>query len=108
MTGIYGGTRIRPGGSNRRRCGETDLDLIWFAIARMFVRFERGDSEEARDSGGRLPMWPDGSASRSDDWIRLGQARTGEAEEILDSGFLGPQRISPRGSFIRSSDNGGR
>ena len=56
MTGIYGGTRIRPGGSNRRRCGETDLDLIWFAIARMFVRFERGDSEEVCDSDGRFRM----------------------------------------------------
>ena len=88
-TGTYGGTRIRSGGSNRRLRGESDLDLIGIAIARTSVRFERGDSEEARDSDGRFRMRPDGSASRSDDWIRLGRVRTGEAEEILDSGFLG-------------------
>ena len=56
MTGTYGGTRIQSGGSNRRLRGESDLDLIWFAIARMFVRFERGDSEEVCDSDGRFRM----------------------------------------------------
>ena len=95
-------------GSNRRLRGEVDLDLIGIVITRTSVRFESGDSEETRDSDGRLPTQPDGSASRSDDWIRLGRVRTCEVEEILDSGFLGPQMISPKGSFVRSSDNGGR
>ena len=63
--------------------------MIGIAITRTSVRFERGDSEETRDSDGRLPTQPDGSTSRSDDWIRLGRVRTCEAEENLDSGFLG-------------------
>ena len=35
----------------------------------------------------RFRMWSDGSASRSDDWIRPGRIKTCEADEILDSGF---------------------
>ena len=66
----------------------------------MSVRFERNDSEEARDSDWRFRM-------RSDDLIRLGRIQTGEAEEILDSGFLKILGDSPKESLIRSLDNDG-
>lgn len=79
-TGTYGGARIRSYESNRRLRGKSDLDLVRIAIARTPVRFQRDDSEEARDSDGRFRM-------RSDDWIRPRRIQTGEAEEILDSGF---------------------
>ena len=75
--------------------------MVRIAIACTSVRFERDDSEEARDSDWRFRM-------RSDDLIRLGRIQTGEAEEILDSGFLKILGDSPKESLIRSLDNDGR
>ena len=74
--------------------------MVRIAIARMSVRFERNDSEEVCDSDWRFWM-------RSDDLIRLGRIQTGEAEEILDSGFPEISEDSPKESLIRSLDNGG-
>ena len=78
---------------------------IW--AIRGSIRFEEDPRKKAKARFGFDRVGRNDRTIRNQgfDWVGLGQARR-KRSWIRD--FLGPQMISPKESFIRSSDNGGR